>query len=378
MIENSYGDFLKEKIKNMFNKEEAVEFFEKSEQPRPTIIRTNTLKIRRKDLAKLLIARGMDVDPLEWCTASLVVYKSNVPIGATPEYLTGLYTIQGASSILAVKNLDPQPNEKIIDMCCAPGGKTTHIAALMQNTGTLFAYDCSKVRLKAVVSNASRLGITNTLVICQDSRKTNDSLFDRVLLDAPCSGTGIISKDANVKTKTEAEITKIVKLQKELIMKGFKNLKINGTMIYSTCSFLVEENEAVVDYLLKKKIGAKLVECENVGKNGYTSYRGEHFHPTIKLTKRLFPHVHNMDGFFIAKITKVKTEKTKSKEANTEKNEKTEETSKGSNETNNKGEVVEDKKINKQKVAKQIQNKSEKRKIEKVPSKKAKKGAKKQ
>ncbi|KAM0688279.1 rRNA (cytosine-C5-)-methyltransferase nop2 [Conglomerata obtusa] len=311
MIQNSYGPFLSEKINDMFNKQEALEFMQKSEQPRPTVIRTNTLKIRRKDLAKLLINRGMDIDPLEWCPSSLVVYKSPVPIGATPEYLTGLYTIQGASSIIAVKNLDVKEDEKVLDMCAAPGGKTTHIAALMNNTGTLFAYDISKDRLKAVMSNLSRLNITNTLVICKDVLKMSDSQFDRILLDAPCSGTGVISKDHSVKMRKESDITNVVRVQKELIIKGFKNLKVGGVMVYSTCSILVEENEAVIDYLLNKKIGAKLMECESVGKNGFTSYRGEHFHPSMKMTRRMWPHVHNMDGFFVAKITKVRKSKTK-------------------------------------------------------------------
>ncbi|KAM0676194.1 rRNA (cytosine-C5-)-methyltransferase nop2 [Gurleya vavrai] len=306
MIEDSYGSYLKEKILKMFNKEETLEFMQKSDQPRPTIIRTNTLKIRRKELAKLLIARGMDIDPIEWCPASLIIYKSSVPIGATPEYLTGLYTVQGASSILAVKNLDPQPEEKILDMCAAPGGKSTHIATLMNNTGVLFSYDINKERLKAVNSNMSRMGITNMIVVCKDARKIPDSSYDRILLDAPCSGTGIISKDYSVKTKTEKEIHNIARLQKELIKKAFKNLKVGGTLVYSTCSVLPEENECVVNYLLKKKIGAKLLECENVGKNAFVNFRGEHFHPSMKMCRRIYPHVHNMDGFFIAKITKVR------------------------------------------------------------------------
>lgn len=307
MIENSYNEYLREKIQLMFNKDEAQKFMEESEKPRPTVIRTNTLKIKRKDLMKLLVAKGMDLDPIEFCTASLVIYKSPVPVGATPEYLTGLYTIQGASSLLPVLNLDVNPEDKVLDMCAAPGGKTTHLAALMNNTGVIFAYDIEKKRLKALQSNVSRLGINNCIAVCKDARKIQNEYFDKILLDAPCSGTGIISKDASVKVnRSHIDVKKTVKLQKDLILKAFKMLSVGGILVYSTCSILVDENEVVVDSLLKKKIGAKLLPCTEVGKNGFTKYRGNHFHPTMKFSRRVYPHVHNMDGFFVAKITKLK------------------------------------------------------------------------
>lgn len=307
MIEDSYNEYLREKIQTMFNKDEAHKFMEESEKSRPTVIRANTLKIKRKDLIKLLSARGMDLDPIEFCPASLVIYKSPVPVGATPEYLTGLYTIQGASSLLPVINLDVQPEEKVLDMCAAPGGKTTHLASLMNNTGVIFAYDIEKNRLKALQSNVNRLGINNCIAVCNDARKIQNELFDKILLDAPCSGTGIISKDPAVKVnRSHLDVKKTVKLQKDLLQKAFKMLKVGGTLVYSTCSVLVDENEAVIDSLLKKKEGAKLLTCTEVGKNGLTSFRGEHFHPSMKFCRRIYPHVHNMDGFFVAKITKYK------------------------------------------------------------------------
>lgn len=308
MIENSYNEFLKEKIFNLFNNEEAKQFMEESEKPRPTIIRTNILKIRRKDLAKLLIQRGMDVDPLEWSNEALIVYKSPVPVGATPEYLTGLYTIQGASSLLPVLSLDVKPELQILDMCAAPGGKSSHIAALMNNTGVLYLYDNFKTRIKALQSNIARLGITNSLIICNDARKISNGSYDRILLDAPCSGTGTINKDGSIKTKYDArDLKSFVMTQKELISKAFKLLKVGGVMVYSTCSILPEENEEIVDYLLRKKNGARLAELNvDIGRNGFSKFRGEHYHPSLKMTRRIFPHTHNMDGFFVAKITKYK------------------------------------------------------------------------
>lgn len=122
-----------------------IQFFEANETQRPLTIRTNTLKTRRKELAQSLIQRGVNLDPLaEWSNVGIKIYDSKVPIGATPEYLAGHYMLQSASSLLPVIALDPQPYEKILDMASAPGGKTTYIAQLMKNTGSVFANDLKK------------------------------------------------------------------------------------------------------------------------------------------------------------------------------------------------------------------------------------------
>lgn len=132
-----------------FNPNECVQFLEANEQQRPTTIRTNTLKTRRKELAQTLIQRGVNLDPLaDWTKVGLKIYESKVPIGATPEYLAGHYMLQSASSLLPVMALAPQINERILDMAAAPGGKTTYIAQLMKNTGILFANDFKKERAK--------------------------------------------------------------------------------------------------------------------------------------------------------------------------------------------------------------------------------------
>lgn len=168
----SYNEFLMEKFMDLFELSELLEFLEASETPRPVTIRTNSLKTRRRDLAQALINRGVNLDPLgKWTKVGLVVFSSQVPIGATPEYLGGHYMIQGASSMLPVMALAPQEGERILDMCAAPGGKATHIASIMKNTGVVFANDVNKDRCAAVVGNLHRLGIVNTVVCCHDGRR---------------------------------------------------------------------------------------------------------------------------------------------------------------------------------------------------------------
>ncbi|KAF5391478.1 hypothetical protein D9757_002010 [Collybiopsis confluens] len=297
-----YNEFLAEKLFQLFPVPEAIEFFEANEVPRPVTIRTNTLRTRRRDLAQALINRGVNLEPIgKWTNVGLQVFESSVPIGATPEYLAGHYMLQAASSFLPVIALSPQPNERVLDMASAPGGKTTHIAALLQNTGAVFANDANKARTKSLSANVHRLGCKNVIVCSYDGREFPKVMggFDRVLLDAPCSGTGVISKDSSVK------------INKQLILCAIDSVspdsKTGGYLVYSTCSVTVDENESVVDYALRKRPNVKLVDTGlEFGREGYTNYRGKKFHPSLALTRRFYPHVHNMDGFYVAKFRVMK------------------------------------------------------------------------
>ncbi|XP_047527550.1 25S rRNA (cytosine-C(5))-methyltransferase nop2 [Vanessa atalanta] len=308
----SYNEFLMEVLMQMFPVQELVEFLEASEVARPLTIRTNSLKTRRRDLAQALINRGVNLDPVgKWSKVGLVIYSSTVPIGATPEYLAGHYILQGASSFLPVMALAPQENERILDMCAAPGGKASHIAAIMKNTGSLFANDANKDRTKAVVGNFHRLGVVNAVICNYDGRQFPDVIkgFDRVLLDAPCTGTGVIAKDPSVKTtKDQKDIQRCFNLQRQLLLAAIDccNAKSStgGYIVYSTCSILPEENEWVVNYALKRR-NVKLVPTGlDFGTEGFVKYRHHRFHPSLKLTKRFYPHTHNMDGFYVAKLKK--------------------------------------------------------------------------
>ncbi|XP_053625587.1 uncharacterized protein LOC128683710 [Plodia interpunctella] len=308
----SYNEFLMEVLMQIFPVQELVEFLESSEIARPVTIRTNSLKTRRRDLAQALINRGVNLDPVgKWSKVGLVVYSSTVPIGATPEYLAGHYILQGASSYLPVMALAPQENERILDMCAAPGGKASHIAAIMKNTGALFANDANKERTKAVVGNFHRLGVVNAVICNYDGREFPNVIkgFDRVLLDAPCTGTGVIAKDPSVKTtKDQKDIQRCFNLQRQLLLAAIDccNAKSStgGYIVYSTCSILPEENEWVVNYALKRR-NVKLVPTGlDFGTEGFVKYRHHRFHPSLKLTRRFYPHTHNMDGFFVAKLKK--------------------------------------------------------------------------
>lgn len=303
-----YNTFLVGKLMKLFNTDEALAFFESNESPRPVTIRANTLRTRRRDLAQALMNRGVQLEPLgKWSKVGLQVFESPVPVGATPEYLAGHYMLQAASSFLPVIALAPQPNERVLDMASAPGGKTTYISALLQNTGVVFANDSNKARTKSLTANVHRMGCKNVVVCNYDAREFPRVIggFDRVLLDAPCSGTGVISKDASVKVnkvgqsllhlltpQTERDFQLLSHLQKQLILCALDSVSPNsatgGYVVYSTCSVTVDENEAVVDYALKKRPHCRLVETGlEFGVEGFKSFEGKTFHPSVSLTRRV-------------------------------------------------------------------------------------------
>lgn len=324
----------------LFSPAETVQFLEANEQPRPTVIRVNTLKTRRRELAQVLINRGVNVDPLaSWSKVGLKVYESAVPIGATPEYLSGHYMLQSASSFWPCIALGAKPGERILDMAAAPGGKTTYIGQMMKNKGLLIANDSKRERTHALVANLHRMGINNSIVCNYDGTEIPKAMsgFDRALLDAPCTGLGVISRDPSIKTqKTYPDVLRMAHLQKKLLLAAIDSVdadsKSGGIIVYSTCSVSAEENEAVVDYALRKRYvklvpltphakdkdtqtstdatlesgetGKQESEELDVGLHGLTRHQHRRFHPSLTLTRRFYPHVHNMDGFFVAKLKK--------------------------------------------------------------------------
>lgn len=306
----SYSEQLMEYIMGLFSPAECFAFLEMMETPRPVTIRVNSLKTTKAALVKSLTERGVNMEPLdEVCKMAFKINQSKVPIGATPEYLAGHYMLQSAASMLPVRALAPQPGDSILDMAAAPGGKTTHIGQIMKNKGSIVANDFKKDRTRALFFNCQRMGLTNVAITNFDGRKFPSALrkFDRVLLDAPCTGLGVISRDQSIKVKrTILDVYKAAHLQKELLRKAIDLCRVGGYVVYSTCSFAVEENEGVVDYVLKKR-HVKLVDTGlNIESRAYTKFKEHRFSDRMKYCVRVFPHTHNLDGFFIAKLLKTR------------------------------------------------------------------------
>jgi NOL1/NOP2/sun family putative RNA methylase len=212
------------------------------------------------------------------------------------------------SSCIAVEELDihGESDLVVLDMAAAPGGKTTHIAQKLNNKGVIFACELNSRRLVSLLFNLSRCFIQNTIVLNINAEEIDklELRFDRVLLDAPCTCEGIIMKDnSRKKSRNLVDLETCSNRQKKLIISGFNALKPNGLLIYCTCTFAPEENEMIIQYLLSNHKDAKL-EPLNYGVNGLKSFSKYQFDEEMVFTKRLYPHIHSTNGFFIAKIRK--------------------------------------------------------------------------
>ena len=203
--------------------------------------------------------------------------------------------------------LDPKPGEIVLDMCAAPGSKSSQIAALMKNKGVLIANDYQGIRLAPLGINLQRMGITNSIITLMEGRFFKNFNFDKILVDAPCSGTGTIRKSLKTLRIWNPDMVKrLAGTQRQLIETAFNNLKEGGTMVYSTCSLEPEEDEGVVDYLLDKHDNAKLEEIAiNIKRsNSILEFGDNIYSQEIKKCLRLWPQDNDTEGFFVAKIMK--------------------------------------------------------------------------
>ncbi|AEA38855.1 nucleolar protein (nucleomorph) [Cryptomonas paramecium] len=302
-----------EKFSKLFPFQEFVEFLLHSQINRPLSIRFNTLKKSPKDIFFVLVKKKIKIFFLKNLYNLVgIVKQTKMKICAIPEYLAGLYTIQSISSFFSVICMNIKKNEKILDLAAAPGSKTTLISQVMNNTGIVVANDINFLRIKSLIGNIHRLGVKNTVIINYNGILLNKYIkgFDKVLIDAPCTGTGILSHDNTIKiSKIKSKIMTITRLQKKLLLSAIdmcNQKSINGgTVLYSTCSILVEENECVIEYALNKKRVEILATHLGCGMPGYVNFDKNRFNKNMNKCVRFFPHIHNTDGFFICKLKKL-------------------------------------------------------------------------
>lgn len=286
----------------------------------PLTIRANTLKISSSELKEQLETKGFKFREIGFIPDSFFVVEEPFPISKTVEHFAGLFYVQSLSSMLPSLALEPEPDEFILDIASAPGSKTTHIAQLMKNTGVIIANDVSFERLKVVAHQIERLGILNTAITSIDGNRFGNLLpevFDRVLVDAPCSALGIISKANEVLTWWSIdEVKRFSNKQYQLLTSAIKSVKPNGVIVYSTCTLTVEENEMIIDSVLKKFP----VEIEEIKyktddfDEGLTFYEGISFDERLRKAIRIYPFKSNTEGFFIARLRKTDSTFSKSPE----------------------------------------------------------------
>ncbi len=288
--------------------DETLKLLKANEQPLIPSIRVNTLKISILELKKRLEKKGNELKPIEWVPYGFNVVKESFNLGSSHEFLQGYYYLQNIASMLSAIILDPKPNDVVIDMCAAPGSKSTHLAQLMVNKGTLILVEKNLNRIPALEVNLRRMGINNSIVLNMDAINLSNTNVkgDKILLDAPCTGEGLIRQDpSRKKSKRMKDIEKMASIQKRLLTTGLKALNSGGMLLYCTCSIAPEENELVVDEVLNKSNNFKILEIsKNYGVKGLTKVFGVNLSEDLKFSQRLYPHLHNTIGFYYCLIKK--------------------------------------------------------------------------
>ncbi|MCE7736224.1 MAG: RsmB/NOP family class I SAM-dependent RNA methyltransferase [Candidatus Heimdallarchaeota archaeon] len=260
--------------------------------------RVNLLKISRNECIAKLHNEGIKAKPIPELAEGIFITRGWKKIGSSLTYLEGCLMPQGYGSMLTVHSLDPQPGEVVLDMAAAPGGKSCYIGERMQNTGLLIANERSYKRIQSLIHNLMRHSIENVIITQNDAAKINIDSVDRVLLDAPCSGDGlIISNPSRKKSKSIINSFSMQRIQINLLSNALSLLKPKGICVYSTCSLNTIENEQVL-FPLKDKF--KIEKINIPGISGVKS-----IHEEFGKTKRLLPSTHHCDGFFIAKLRKL-------------------------------------------------------------------------
>ncbi|MCF2142352.1 MAG: RsmB/NOP family class I SAM-dependent RNA methyltransferase [Candidatus Heimdallarchaeota archaeon] len=294
-----------ERFIRYFGLETTKEILEAYNVPLKKTIRCNTLKYSPQELLKRLGEKGFQLEESPYYDLGFIVLAEPFPLGATTEYLRGGYFIQSQASWLPVLALEVQPGEVIIDFAAAPGGKATHIAQLMENQGVLLCLDISRERMKALRSNLTRCGVKNAITKRMDSTsfwKLNIKA-DKILLDAPCTGEGLMAIDLDRRKKNlKSDMKRLTEIQKELFASALHSLKKEGVLVYSTCSTAPEENEKVIEWALEQ-FPIEILELQ-ISKivPGLQKVVKEEFQPAIRKTGRLFPHLHGTEGFFVCKV----------------------------------------------------------------------------
>ncbi|QLG62367.1 RsmB/NOP family class I SAM-dependent RNA methyltransferase [Halorarum salinum] len=277
------------------------------ERPLPSVVRTNSIRADPARVARAFDEEGTGYERADWHDG--VFRLEGRSPGTTWPYTHGWVHGQEEVSALPALALDPRPGERVLDTCAAPGSKTSQLAGLMEDRGTLVGNDTNLGRISALRHNAERLGVTNLVVDHQDAR--NYSLngfdfdeFDRVLVDAPCSCEGTVRKNPDaLDAWTLDHVRRVAGIQKGILRRAVQATRPGGAVIYSTCTFAPEENEAVLDHVLAEE-DCEVLEWDSPLESapGVTEWEDETYDPQVRRATRVYPHLNDTGGFFLAKL----------------------------------------------------------------------------
>lgn len=300
--EHSHPQWLVRQWLDYFGREEAVALMRANNESAPLVLRVNSCRTSRDALLSLLSRHGITAVATRWSPVGIWM-KSHAAVEQLPGFQEGLFQVQGEASQLVSYLLSPQKGERILDACAAPGGKSTHIAELMEDNGELIALDKSERGIDKIRENAARLGLASLHPAKADvshSLAAELSLsYDRILVDAPCSGLGTLRSHPEIKWhRNQNDIKRLSHLQKNIVDRVAHYLKPSGVLVYSACTLIEDENESVVEDFLGRHKEFVLEDAAGyLPEKACSLVRGRYY--------MALPHRHNTDGFFAARMRKV-------------------------------------------------------------------------
>jgi len=307
-----------ERIKLLLKDEKDVQkFFEIAKIQPKKAIRVNTLKISVDELKKILQEKGWKLSqPFKEHNEIIIIKNSLEPgeLGRALEHLLGYYYIQEITSMMPIIALQPKADDSLLDLCAAPGSKTTQAAVVMNNRGTIIANDVSIGRISILIANLERMGVSNAIVTRREGeilcRKLQEQEFhfDKILIDAPCSGEGNIRSSPRTYLEwSEGLIRWLSKKQKRIVGSAIPLMKEGGELVYSTCTYAPEENEFIVQYLLDN-FDLEIVDVRNLLpkelriRSGLLEWQGNKFSEEMEKAVRIYHHDNDLEGFFLCKM----------------------------------------------------------------------------
>ncbi|HYF95692.1 MAG TPA: 16S rRNA (cytosine(967)-C(5))-methyltransferase RsmB [Symbiobacteriaceae bacterium] len=300
-VQHSHPEWLVRQWSDRFGQEDAVRLMEASNRVPPLTVRVNMLKATREQVAEALAAEGIKTEPTPHSPFGLIIHEltSASYLDKLKPMKAGHFTVQDESSMLVAPVVAPQPGQTVIDAAAAPGGKTTHMAELMENQGRVIAVDVHPHKVELVEQNARRLGATIIEGLCADAREIGQKMpgrADAVLCDAPCSGLGTLARRPDARwRKTPEDVTQLVPIQQAMLESAAVAVKPGGTLVYSTCTIEPRENQELVEAFVRE----------------HPDFAFDDIRPYLPLSLagdarggwiQLLPHIHGTDGFFIARM----------------------------------------------------------------------------
>jgi len=277
-------------------------------RPEPTVVRVRTGRIGLEDLRERLGVQGFRTRVLGHLPGFLEVADGPCPVSFTLEHWAGLFYVQQASTGVAAPALAPGPGDRILDLCAAPGGKTTHLAEYVEAAGSVVASDVNEGRLRGLLGNVYRLGLANIMVVAADARDfPSGAEFDKVLVDAPCSGQGTLRRHGGrVPGQRRSFLRYVTRAQERILRRSIELTRPGGEILYVTCTFAPEENEAVVSRVLADApVDVLPLDLSVPHAPGLTGFEGDRYDARMEMACRIYPHHFDSGGLFLVKLRKL-------------------------------------------------------------------------